>query len=159
MLIINIRIYYCYKYIHINNTKYADKEKLHIVLYLMRPSHFPLQIHPSLIVWGIYTPRLFSVYLYTCNVKVQCICFTFTLFSHFMILYSFNFVIFIYFYFLFYFFFVFLPFLGPLPAAYGGSQARGRIGAIAAGLCQSHSNTGSEPPLQPTPKLMATPDP
>ena len=25
----------------------------------------------------------------------------------------------------FYFFFVFLPFLGPLPAAYGGSQARG----------------------------------
>ena len=28
--------------------------------------------------------------------------------------------------------FLFLPFLGPLPAAYGGSQARGRIGAVAA---------------------------
>ena len=26
------------------------------------------------------------------------------------------------------------------PTAYGGSQARGRIGAVAAGLCQSHSN-------------------
>ena len=30
------------------------------------------------------------------------------------------------------------------PAAYGGSQARGRIGAVATGLCQSHSNAGSE---------------
>ena len=28
---------------------------------------------------------------------------------------------------------------------YGGSQARGRIGAAAAGLHHSHSNTGSEP--------------
>ena len=28
--------------------------------------------------------------------------------------------------------------------AYGGSQARGRIGAIAAGLHQSHSNAGSK---------------
>ena len=27
--------------------------------------------------------------------------------------------------------------------AYGGSQARGPIGVVAAGLCQSHSNTGS----------------
>ena len=27
------------------------------------------------------------------------------------------------------------------PAAYGGSQARGLIGAIATGLRQSHSNT------------------
>ena len=33
------------------------------------------------------------------------------------------------------------------PAAYGGSQARGRIGAAAASLCHSHSNTGSEPHL------------
>ena len=31
------------------------------------------------------------------------------------------------------------------PLAYGGSQARGRIGAVAAGLRQSHSNAGSEP--------------
>ena len=47
------------------------------------------------------------------------------------------------------------------PAAYGGSQARGRgqIGAVATGLRQSHSNTGSEPHLQPTPQLTATPDP
>ena len=44
------------------------------------------------------------------------------------------------------------------PAAYGGSQARGRIGAVATGLRQSHSNAGSEPRLQPTPQLMATPD-
>ena len=42
------------------------------------------------------------------------------------------------------FFFVFLLFLWATPAAYGGSQARGRIGAVATGLRQSHSNTGSE---------------
>ena len=45
------------------------------------------------------------------------------------------------------------------PAAYGGSQARGRIGAVAAGLHQNHGNMGSEPLLQPTPQLTATPDP
>ena len=28
---------------------------------------------------------------------------------------------------------------------YGGSQARGLIGAVAVGLCHSHSNAGSEP--------------
>ena len=39
------------------------------------------------------------------------------------------------------------------PAAYGGSQARGQIEAVATGLCQSHSNAGSEPHLQPTPQL------
>ena len=44
------------------------------------------------------------------------------------------------------------------PPAYGGSQARGRIGAVATGLRQSHSNVGSEPCLQPTPQLTATPD-
>ena len=44
------------------------------------------------------------------------------------------------------------------PWVYGGSQARGRIGATATRLRQSHSNTGSEPHLQPTPQLMATPD-
>ena len=32
-------------------------------------------------------------------------------------------------------------------AAYGGSQARGLIGAVVAGLCHSHSNKGSEPRL------------
>ena len=45
------------------------------------------------------------------------------------------------------------------PVAYGGSQARVQIGAVAAGLCHSHSNTGSKPRLQPTPQLTAMPDP
>ena len=36
------------------------------------------------------------------------------------------------------------------PAAYGGSQARGLIGAVATGLLQSHSNAGSEPRLRAT---------
>ena len=44
-------------------------------------------------------------------------------------------------------------------AAYGDSQARGPIRAIATSLHQSHSNAGSEPHLQPTPQLTATPDP
>ena len=56
-------------------------------------------------------------------------------------------------------FFVFLLFLWAALAAYGGSQARGRIGAVATGLRQSHSNAGSEPRLRPTPQLTATPDP
>ncbi len=43
--------------------------------------------------------------------------------------------------------------------AHGGSQARGPIGAVAAGLRQSHSSTGSKPHLQPTPQLVAMPDP
>ena len=43
--------------------------------------------------------------------------------------------------------------------AYGGSQARGRIGAAAAGLRQSHSNAGSESCLRPTPQLTATLNP
>ena len=44
------------------------------------------------------------------------------------------------------------------PASYGGSQARGPIRAVAAGLRQNHSNTGSKPCLRPTPQLTATPD-
>ena len=40
------------------------------------------------------------------------------------------------------------------PAAYGGSQARGLIGAVAASQSQSQSNAGSEPRLRPTPQLM-----
>ena len=43
------------------------------------------------------------------------------------------------------------------PTAYGGSQARGLIGAVATGL--HYSNTGSELYLQHTPQLMAMPDP
>ena len=58
-------------------------------------------------------------------------------------------------------FFFFCPFAIYLaaPAKYGGSQARGRIRAVAPGLRQSHSNTGTEPHLQPTPQLTAMPDP
>ena len=55
-------------------------------------------------------------------------------------------------------FFVFCHFR-VTPAAYGGSQARGLIGAIVAGLCQSHSNAGPELGLPPTPQFMATLDP
>ena len=43
--------------------------------------------------------------------------------------------------------------------AYGGSLARGIIGAVAAGLRQSHCNAESELRLRPEPQLMATPDP
>ena len=51
----------------------------------------------------------------------------------------------------------FFLFFRAVPAAYGGSQARGLIGATAAGLCYSHSN--AEPCLRPTPQLTAMPDP
>ena len=43
--------------------------------------------------------------------------------------------------------------------AHGSSQARGRIGATAAGLCHSHNNEGSEPHLRPILQLTAMPDP
>ena len=56
------------------------------------------------------------------------------------------------------YFFPFLLFTAT-PTAYGGSQARGPVGATAAGLCHSHSNTRSQPHLRPTPQLMAMPDP
>ena len=46
------------------------------------------------------------------------------------------------------FLFVLLSFAAP--ALYGSSQARGEIRAAAAGLHHSHSDTGSEPHLQPT---------
>ena len=61
--------------------------------------------------------------------------------------------------FIYLFIFVFLPFSWATLVAYGGSQARGRIGAIAAGLHRSHSNLGYEPHLQPTPQFVAMPDP
>ena len=54
---------------------------------------------------------------------------------------------------------LFLLLFRAAPLAYGGFQARGPIKAIAATLHHSHSNTGSEMHLQPTPQLMATPDP
>jgi len=57
------------------------------------------------------------------------------------------------------FFLCLFAFSRAAPVAYGGSQARGLIGAVAASLHQSHSNLGSELHLQPTPQLTATPDP
>ena len=44
---------------------------------------------------------------------------------------------------------------GAAPTAYGGFQARGLIGAVAAGLHHSLSNARSELYLQPTPQLTA----
>ena len=46
-----------------------------------------------------------------------------------------------------------------IPKAYGSSQARVESGAVATGLHHSHSNGRSGLHLQPTPQLMATPDP
>ena len=66
-------------------------------------------------------------------------------------------IIFIFLFILFYF--CLFAFSWAAPAAYGGSQARSPIGAVAAGLCQSYSNVGSEPCLWPTPQLTARPDP
>ena len=54
--------------------------------------------------------------------------------------------------------FLFCVFSRATPEAYGGSQTKGLIGAVAADLCQSHSNVGSEPRLQPTPQITAMPD-
>ena len=55
--------------------------------------------------------------------------------------------------------FFFLSFFRAAPTAYGGSQARGPIRAVATSLCQSHSNARSEPCLQATPQFMAMPEP
>ena len=56
---------------------------------------------------------------------------------------------------LFIYFFLFRVVL----VAYGNSQARGHIGAAAAGLHHSHSNGGSEPHLQPMLQHAAMLDP
>ena len=78
----------------------------------------------------------------------------------FLSLLFFFFFSFFFFFFFFFFFwsFVFCLFRATL-AAYGGSQARGRVGPTAAGLHYSHRNTRSKPCLRPTPQLKATPDP
>ena len=58
-----------------------------------------------------------------------------------------------------FFFFCIFDFSRAAPAAYGNSQARGLIGAVATGLHYSQSNTRSEPYLQPIPQLTETLDP
>ena len=67
-------------------------------------------------------------------------------------------VIFLSFFFIFYFILFFCLFRAK-PVAYGGSQARGLIGATAAGLHHSHSNARFESCLRPTPQLLAMKDP
>ena len=57
-----------------------------------------------------------------------------------------------------FFFFFFSCLLRAAPIAYGSSQARGQIGATAAGPHHSHSNTGFEPHLQRTSQLSAIQD-
>ena len=52
--------------------------------------------------------------------------------------------------------FIYFCFSRAAPTAYGGSQARGPVGATAAGLRHSHSKARSEPRLQPTPLFAAT---
>ena len=69
--------------------------------------------------------------------------------AYFFILFFLSFLFFVFF---------FLAISWPAPAAYGGSQARGQVRAVATGLRQSHSNAGSELRLRPTPQLTATPD-
>ena len=55
-------------------------------------------------------------------------------------------------------FFFFFGLFRAASEVYGGSQARGRIGAGAPGLHHSHSNAKSELSLPPTPQLMAMVD-
>ena len=50
----------------------------------------------------------------------------------------------------FFFFFGLLVLSRATPSTYGGSQARGRTGAVTAGLRHSHSNAGSEPAVSST---------
>ena len=53
----------------------------------------------------------------------------------------------------------FLVFLGPHLWHMEVPRLGGPIGGVAVGLHHSHSNTSSEPWLQPIPQLIATPDP
>ena len=56
-------------------------------------------------------------------------------------------------------FFFFFFFFKAAAVAYGGSQARGQIRAVAAGLCHNHSNARSKTCLQPVSQLKAALDP
>ena len=59
----------------------------------------------------------------------------------------------------YFYFILFFCYFRARPTAYGGSQARGPIGATAASLHNSHSNTGSKPPLRLKPQLTVMTDP
>ena len=58
-----------------------------------------------------------------------------------------------------FFYFCLFAFSKATPTAYGASQARGPIRAVAAGPHHSHSKARSESRLQPTSQLIATPEP
>ena len=58
-----------------------------------------------------------------------------------------------------FFLFVCFLFFRATPAVFGSFQARGQIGAIAAGPHHSYSHARSEPCLRPTPQLTAMSDP
>ena len=58
-----------------------------------------------------------------------------------------------------FFLLILFAFFRATPMAYGRSQARGQIRAVAASLQNSHSNMGSKLHLHPTPQLTATLDP
>ena len=64
-----------------------------------------------------------------------------------------------FFFIIYLFIYLFIVFYRAAHVAYGGSQARSQIEAVAVGLCHSHSNSGSEPHLGPIPQLTAIPDP
>ena len=57
-----------------------------------------------------------------------------------------------------FFLFCLFAFSRAVPEAYGGSQAKGAIRAVASRLHHSLSNAGCQPRLQPTPQLTATQD-
>ena len=62
-------------------------------------------------------------------------------------------------FFIFIFIYLLILLFRAIPAAHGSSQARDHIGAAAARLRYSHSNSGSEPRLRLTQQLTATLDP
>ena len=84
--------------------------------------------------------------------KPRLLCIIYT--THFIYLFT-DLLIYLFIY-LFIYFGLFV-FSRAAPTAYGGSQARGPIGAVTAGW--SHSSAGSEPHLRPTAQVTATPDP
>ena len=59
----------------------------------------------------------------------------------------------------YYYYYCLFAFSMAVPMAYGSSQARGLIRAVAASLRQSHSNAESKLWPRPMPQLMATLDP
>ena len=100
------------------------------------------------ICWHIIVHRILLWFFYVSAVTVE-------ISTSFLCLFGFSLSLSIY----IFFFFGLFAISRAAPMAYGGSQARGQIGAVAAGLRQSHSNAGSESHLRPTPQLTAMPNP